>query len=82
MLVDLLVCFRCGHSAVLNSRTKKKYADKQGKCILNNSMVTNKKNEALDNHLEMMNIPEIKPVTIQDVGKAVASVKYVAIIQT
>ena len=45
-------------------------------------MVTNKKNEALDNHLEMMNIPEIKPVTIQDVGKAVASVKYVAIIQT
>lgn len=30
----------------------------------------------------MMNVAEIKPVTIQHIGKIIASVKYVAIIQT
>lgn len=49
---------------------------------LNNSIVTNKKNETLNNHLEMTNVPEIKPVSIQDAEKAAASVKWVAIIQT
>lgn len=45
------------------------------KMQLNNSIVTNKKNETLNNHLEMTNVPEIKPVSIQDAEKAAASVK-------
>lgn len=68
----LLVWVRCGHSKYQIPGHKNMPTRKMQ---LNNSIVTNKKNETLNNHLEMTNVPEIKPVSIQDAEKAAASVK-------
>ena len=66
---------------VKNQIPAQKHIDSQGYCISSGSLGINKK-ETLSNYLQMMDILEIKPVSVQDAGKAAASIQYVALIQT
>ena len=81
LLASLFICFRCGHSAISYSSTHTHKIHRQRECTSSNCIVTNRK-ETLNNYWQMMDMSEMKPVTVQDAEKATASIKCVTLIQT